>query len=118
MNNKFLVSIILIFMLVSIFSLKLFADDINIEDWVPSSTGSNEKISTIAGKILGVVQTVGVIVSVVVLGLIGIKYMCGSIEEKAEYKKTMIPYIVGCVLVAATSSMAGILYEIAISLGE
>lgn len=88
----------------------------NIDYWKPSSTGSNKELTTMAKRILGAIQTVGSVVSVITLVVIGIKYMLGSIEEKAKYKETMIPYIIGCVLVFATSNIASILYNIGINL--
>lgn len=36
--------------------------------------------------------------------IIGIKYMTGSLEEKANYKKTMVPYLVGCVILFRSSN--------------
>ena len=47
-----------------------------------------------------------------VLVVLGIKYMIGSAEEKAEYKKTMIPYIIGAILVFAASAIASIVMGI------
>ena len=38
-------------------------------------------------------------VSVITLVVLGIKYMVGSIEERAEYKKSMIPYLIGAFLI-------------------
>ncbi len=32
---------------------------------------------------------------VIILIAIGIKYMLGSVEEKVEYKKHMMPYVLG-----------------------
>ena len=43
--------------------------------------------------------------------VLGIKYMMGSAEEKAEYKKTFIPYIIGAVLLFAASAFASQLYS-------
>ncbi len=57
------------------------------------------------------VQAIGSIVSVLVLVILGIKYMMGSAEEKADYKKTLIPYLVGAVLVFAASNIAGLFYN-------
>ena len=37
--------------------------------------------------------------------------MMGSAEEKAEYKKTMIPYLVGAILVFAASTIANFVYN-------
>lgn len=36
--------------------------------------------------------------------------MMGSPEEKAEYKKTMMPYVVGAVFIFAASQIAGVVY--------
>ena len=55
---------------------------------------------------------VGVIVSVITLMVLGIKYMFGSIEEKAEYKKTAIYYIIGAVLIFSGTTVPNILYII------
>lgn len=69
-------------------------------------------IKTLGQQIIGIITTVGIVVSVVVLVVLGIKYMIGSAEEKAEYKKTMIPYIVGAILVFAASTIASIVMSI------
>ena len=37
--------------------------------------------------------------------------MVGSVEEKAEYKKTMIPIIVGMVMLVCTSTIVSIIYN-------
>lgn len=42
---------------------------------------------------------IGVALSVIVGLIIGIKFMLGSVEEKAEIKKLLIPYVAGCVVV-------------------
>lgn len=73
-------------------------------------------IKSMGGQIIGVVRTVGVLVAVVILLILGIKYMVGSAEEKADYKKSMIPYIVGAVLIFAASTIAGIVYDMASAL--
>lgn len=69
-------------------------------------------ITTLGQQIIGIITTIGIVVSVVVLVILGIKYMIGSAEEKAEYKKTMIPYIIGAILVFAASTIASIVMSI------
>ncbi len=65
-----------------------------------------------AGKqVVGVLQAVGVILSVVMLTVIGIKYLMGSAEEKADYKKSLMPYVVGAALVFTASIFAQAIYE-------
>ncbi len=77
-----------------------------------SATGTTE-IKNFGGNIMGVINVVGVVVAVVVLMVIGIKYMMGSAEEKAEYKKTMIPYIVGAVLIFGATTIANVVFQFA-----
>lgn len=64
-------------------------------------------------KILGFIQVVGVVVSVVMLMAIGIKFMVGSIEEKAEYKELLKPYLIGAFLVFSGTTIPQIIYQIA-----
>ena len=80
-----------------------------------SATGSDQ-VQTFGENIMGVVQIAGVVIAVVVLMVLGIKYMMGSAEEKAEYKKTMIPYLVGAILIFAASTIANVVYQFATGL--
>ena len=76
-----------------------------------TSVQGTEQIKSLGGNIVGIIQTVGIVLAVVILMILGIKYMMGSAEEKAEYKKTMIPYIIGAVLIFAASNVAGMIYD-------
>lgn len=80
-----------------------------------TSTG---QLTNVGGRIVAIMQTVGIVVAVVVLLVLGIKYMMGSAEEKAEYKKTMIPYIVGAVLIFGATTIANVVFQIANGLGD
>ncbi len=79
-----------------------------------SYTGSGASVSSInriGNQIIQIVSTIGSIASVIVLVVLGLKYMMGSAEEKAEYKKTLLPYIIGAAFVFAASSIATIVYN-------
>ena len=80
-----------------------------------SATGTSE-VQSLGQNIMGVVQVAGVVIAVIVLMVLGIKYMMGSAEEKAEYKKTMIPYLVGAILIFAASTIANVVYQFATGL--
>ena len=54
---------------------------------------------------------VGVILSVIILIVVGIKYMLGSVEEKADYKKSMIPYLIGAFMVFSVTTLPQIIYK-------
>lgn len=75
-------------------------------------------ITNIGQKIMGIVNTIGTIVAVVVLMVLGIKYMMGSAEEKAEYKKTMIPYIIGAILIFGATTIATMVYNFSTGLKD
>ena len=77
-----------------------------------------QEITALGKSIVAVVQTVGVVVAVVILLVLGIKYMMGSAEEKADYKKSMIPYIVGAVLIFASTTIVNIVYNLATGLNN
>ena len=73
-------------------------------------SGVNDKVMDYGGTIVGIVRAVGIVAAVVILMVVGIKYMKGSAEEKAEYKKTMPAYIIGAILLfAATQVIAWII---------
>ena len=80
-----------------------------------SATGTSE-VQTLGQNLMGVIQVVGVVLAVIILMILGIKYMMGSAEEKAEYKKTMIPYLVGAILIFAASTIANVVYQFATGL--
>lgn len=71
-----------------------------------NATVNTTNLTTMGQNIVRVLGTIGVVVSVVVLIVLGIKYMMGSAEEKAEYKKTLIPYVIGAALIFGASSIA------------
>lgn len=74
-----------------------------------------DKIKDKANAIIGIIATIGTVVSVIVLIILGIKYMVGSVSEKAEYKKTMIPYLIGAIMVFAIPQLVQVIYDIATS---
>ncbi len=76
-----------------------------------SADVDTQGITDIGNKVITIITTIGIVVSVIVLVVLGIKYMMGSAEEKAEYKKTLMPYVIGAGLVFAASSIAQIVYS-------
>lgn len=76
------------------------------------SYNGNTEFSTKLGKIIGFLQWAGAIAGVLILTIFGIKYMMGSLEEKAEYKKTMIPFIVGAIVLITAPQIAKLIFSI------
>lgn len=74
-------------------------------------TTDTSTITTLGNKLVNILQTVGVVLSVVILIILGIKYMMGSAEEKAEYKKTMMPYLIGAVFIFLAPTIANVIFK-------
>ena len=85
---------------------------IDPNEWKPDDLGMQDydEVVDVAVVIIAVIRYVGVAVSIIVLLIIGIKYMTGTVQEKAEYKKTMIPYIIGALLIFAATTIVNVLY--------
>lgn len=78
-----------------------------------TSSNATKDVKNIGNQIIGIITTVGVVVAVIVLLILGIKYMMGSASEKAEYKKTMIPYLVGAILIFGASAITKVVVNLA-----
>ncbi len=112
--------ILIISLLIIIFSVSLilpnysYAEDLGLGD-LNNYKGSNpnpESFTMRIERILGVIQIVGTVVSVAMLMVIGIKYMTGSIEERAEYKESMKPYLIGAFLLFTGTLVPQFIYKI------
>ncbi len=114
---KIISTILIVLMLVASLSTIVFAaPDLSgkIDEIGQGNNAANtDKVVSLGKTIVTIMQTVGIVVAVVVLLILGIKYMMGSAEEKAEYKKTMIPYVVGAVLLFAATTIVNVVYQLA-----
>lgn len=120
-----IIIITLILMLGSIYTTKSFAAHpsdrgtdwggaINPGDFDPSKDAEDmpSEIQSKVNTAFTIVQIVGVVVSTVGASVLGVKYLLGSVEKKAEYKKTMIPYIVGIIFIACTPTILRLIYNL------
>ena len=83
------------------------------DDYRPVYASNYSAFFSKAGTILGVVRSIGAVVSVIGIAVLGIKYMLGSIEERANYKETMLPFIIGIVILVNITGIVSIIQEIA-----
>lgn len=92
----------------------VFADytGINTGGITIGSTTADESSKDVTEKIVGTLQTIGSIISVVAIIIIGIRYMVSSVEEKSQMKGVIGYYVTGCILVFATSNILAIAYKI------
>lgn len=112
------IGIVIAIILIALLVFNTSAMAIDAGDIAGELTGTpsdaQDEVTNISNQIIGIITTIGVVVAVIVLLVLGIKYMMGSASEKAEYKKTMIPYLVGAILIFGASAIT----KVVVSLGE
>ena len=122
MNIK---KIIILQLIIMCFLINLFSMPSNAASLDDTLTGADDfvtkgfstdmdksQLHSASNYIYNALLGVGIVVAVIVGMILGIKYMTGSIEEKAEYKKTMIPYLIGVVLLVAITQFIGLIANI------
>lgn len=113
MKNKKLLKIITIFISIFyIFSVFSFIQASSIGDITSGaddfiSTGDANKNQPISdGELKGLTDSlynilliIGVVVAAIVGIILGIQFITGSVEQKSKIKESLMPYIVGCVVI-------------------
>ncbi len=93
----------------------------NVDSYVPSDTvtGSDaQKITEKASLILTIITNVGIVLAILMSAILGIKYMLGSLEEKAEYKKDLLPYFIGSILLFGVCTIVKVLQTLGQSINN
>ena len=110
-TKKVVLILIITFLLVNVFNV-VFA--ITPDDYKPSAVTTDDAVDVVgkAGVILAAIRNISVIVSVIALMIIGLKYMFGSVEEKANYKATLVPYVIGFVLAISGTTLVSFIYNV------
>lgn len=122
MKNIKKISKILSIVMVAIIMINCFcvissaADSVtsyNPNGWKSHETSNIDTtdVGNFSASIINIVAIVGSAAAIVTLIILGIKYMMGSAEEKAEYKKTLLPYIIGAAMVFGASLLVGVIYN-------
>lgn len=110
-SKKHMMVVTLIIAMITFISTSVLA--VNPNDYKPNDVGTPSLFYSRVGIVLGWIKYIGILVAVVALTIIGIRYLFSSVEGKAEYKKTMMPYVLGCFLLVATSTIVGLIADVA-----
>ena len=124
---KIILTLIIAFLLVNMFSYSYAIDPgvyyrenssqtstgINPDDYKPDALDTSQAGTLISkvGIVLGTIRNISVVVAVVCLMIIGIKYIFGSVEEKANYKASLMPYVIGFVISIAGTTIITFIYN-------
>ena len=114
MKNKTLkiIAVLLIAIALITLSTTIVRATTGFEPIEPKPAGTaGEKVTNTAGQILTIVRIVGMAVAVIILTILGIKYVAASPNEKADYKKGMTVYVVGAVLLFGASALLSVIQK-------
>lgn len=85
----------------------------NIIDWeITSDAFLPEDVLEIVGLAISFLRNISMISTVLIITILGIKFMIGSVEQKAEYKKSYINIIIGVVLITSIFSIVDFILSI------
>lgn len=91
-----------------------FSKEINAS-WTTQAKGDKLATSTqnVVGTIVNTIRIVGTGISIIMITYVAIKYMSAAPNEKAEFKKSATAYIVGAVVLFASSNILGVISNFA-----
>ena len=122
-KGLFLISTILI-VFITIFNVNIcYASDvsdvitgadsfINAAD-LSKKTDESKLIDT-SNMIYKILTVLGISMAVIISGILGIKFMIGSVEEKAQVKDQLVPFVIGCIVIFGAFSI----WKVAVNLGN
>ena len=116
MNKKSLklaVSLIVLLLIASLTTFSFCVDPSLVDDGTINVTsGAGQEVQQTANRIIGIFQFVGTAAAVIILVFIGIKYMSAAPSEKADIKKSAVIYIIGAVLLFASTNVVAIIFNL------
>lgn len=69
-------------------------------------------LKNLSNTLYTILLVIGIVIAIIVGLILGIKFIMGSIEEKAEIKTMIIPYVIGCVIVFGAFTIWKIVVDI------
>lgn len=109
---KIAVTVLMIIATIMTFSYNVFAADIQANALQPNYTGDTTQMANIAQNVMGLIRNIAIVAGVIVLMVIGVKYIMGSAAEKAEYKKSLIPLVVGILIVIFATTLVSFIFDL------
>lgn len=123
MKKTILLLGLILIMSVVVFTTRVYATDVT--EIITSMDGTSDmtqvdgnKISGTLNNVIGLIQVAGTGISIVVVTMLGIKYILASPSEKADVKKQIAPILIGCVLLFGAVNLVAIIADFSLVLSE
>lgn len=99
-----LIAIISVFIIVSVFPVKVFSSWVDDADNFLKSAGNSitvdkDQLTSASDEIYNTLTSIGMIVAVIVGMILGITYMITGAVDKAKVKESIMPYLLGCIVI-------------------
>lgn len=115
--KKILFIVILLAIPFILISTNVYAD-IDPNAYTPNGSIDENIVTTYGGSLYNILTIIGIIVSVIALMILGLKFILASTTEKAEYKKYLLPVVIGIFIIAFIISIVGLLGNIGGSMND
>lgn len=103
MKKKIIISLTVITLAIIILSTTVLADEITGSMSGLTAGNGNGAITSAGSKIIGIIQAIGISVAVVMTVVMAIRFMLASVEEKAQIKEQLVPFVIGAILIFAVT---------------
>jgi len=91
----------------------IFTNAADMKDIYNYNYEESKPINDRAGQMLWIVTAIGISTGVIMIAIIGFKYIVSSPEGKADLKKQLILYCIGAFLLMSGSTLVGIIAKFA-----
>lgn len=109
--------IVFFIILISIISISLVSNASYLDKFTGDVTSEPAtRAGNITSSALTIIQIIGMAVAVIMIMVLGIKYMIASAADRAEIKKHAVVYVVGALLMFGASGFISIIKKFAISI--
>ena len=73
------------------------------DNFIDAGNGGNkisaEGVKDLSNSLYKALLVIGVVVAAIVGTILGIQFITGSVEQKSKVKESLIPYVIGCVVI-------------------
>lgn len=76
-----------------------------------STADAGSNVAKAINDVIGLLQITGTGISVIVVTMLGIKYLIASPSEKADTKKMIMPILIGCILLFGAVNLVAIVAD-------
>lgn len=110
---KLIKTIIIFIILISITTVS-FAGQYAIDPgtFAPTYNTDISKVEFLGETVLGYIVNIAAISSVLIIAFLGLKFMLGSVEQRAEYKKSFMPLLIGMFVVLSAATITSVLWNL------